>query len=418
MDFFTLPAATEDSLSLITTFQIPYHALPFRKQSGGEDGEFYSTADLTIELFRGTEKDLRDPDEVDITGRQSVGRAAWSDTATAAGYEETQSRFQVMEGVLSVDLAPGIYVYIMQMTRGENADEQTSRARAFRLRPYDRQEHGDILFGSPPESDTGTRPLSFPLLNIGNHVPYASNYRTLVHLPGHQEGDRYDLRLDRITISDEDTTFKSTQYETVLESASIRTGLRPILDREGIALGFEEGDHDFAFLNIPNNRFPSDFYRMTVIRSRTGDIVAERVFRSLWRDMPASLLNLETAIDMLRFIADDSTIRNIRKGTIQERERKLREFWEERDPTPETEYNELMAEYYRRIDYAYEEFSSRETPGYETDQGRIYIRYGEPQNIERTYPSGEPTREIWIYESRQFVFRATSGFGEFVLVDS
>jgi len=129
-----------------------------------------------------------------------------------------------------------------------------------------------------------------------------------------------------------------------------------------------------------------------------------------------SLLNLNIAIDMLRFMVSDKKIEEIKSGSSAEKERKFREFWKERDPTPDTEFNELMTEYYDRIDYAYREFTTPQNPGFETDRGKAYILYGPPNEKERRLPTDAPAREIWYYDNRTLVFEATTGFGDFKLV--
>ncbi len=172
----------------------------------------------------------------------------------------------------------------------------------------------------------------------------------------------------------------------------------------------------YALVKIPNRTFANAVYRLTVTRSDEDRPSAQGIFRSLWLDMPTSLLNLNVAIEMTKYIVDKETLQNLKTGSSDERERKFRQFWKSKDPTPKTEFNELMAEYYRRVDYAYANFSSVNMPGYESDQGRIYIQYGPPKNIERKFPSGEPAVEIWTYDNRQFVFEATTGFGDFKLI--
>jgi len=76
----------------------------------------------------------------------------------------------------------------------------------------------------------------------------------------------------------------------------------------------------------------------------------------------------------------------------------------------------LMAEYYQRIDYSYQNFSSLQVPGYESDRGRAYILYGPPNNIDRRLLPNQPTREIWEYPNRELIFEATSGLGDFKLI--
>jgi GWxTD domain-containing protein len=72
--------------------------------------------------------------------------------------------------------------------------------------------------------------------------------------------------------------------------------------------------------------------------------------------------------------------------TNEERENFIHEFWNRRDPSPDTEENEYKDEYYERIAYANEHFSSGK-PGWLTDRGRIYVRWGKPSDIE-SHPSG------------------------------
>ena len=134
--------------------------------------------------------------------------------------------------------------------------------------------------------------------------------------------------------------------------------------------------------------------------------------------MPTSLLNLNVAIEMLRFITNKETIKKIDNGTALEREKKFRSFWKEKDPTPNTEFNELMAEYYQRIDYTYKNFTTENTIGFNSDRGEVYIKYGPPKDINRKFPKEGATTEIWTYPNRQFIFKATTGFGDFDLVSS
>jgi len=72
--------------------------------------------------------------------------------------------------------------------------------------------------------------------------------------------------------------------------------------------------------------------------------------------------------------------------TDEEREQFIEQFWLRRDPNPDTEVNEYKEEYYQRVAYANENFSSG-IPGSKTDRGRIYILYGQPDE-KASHPSG------------------------------
>ncbi len=72
--------------------------------------------------------------------------------------------------------------------------------------------------------------------------------------------------------------------------------------------------------------------------------------------------------------------------TDEERENFIENFWRRRDPDPDTEENEFREEFYERIAYANEKFTSG-IPGWKTDRGRIYITWGKPDSVE-AHPSG------------------------------
>src|ERR1044072_4893597 len=58
-------------------------------------------------------------------------------------------------------------------------------------------------------------------------------------------------------------------------------------------------------------------------------------------------------------------------ATDDEREQFIKDFWRTRDPDPDTEENEFKEQYFERVAYANEHFSSGK-PGRMTDRGRIY----------------------------------------------
>ena len=74
--------------------------------------------------------------------------------------------------------------------------------------------------------------------------------------------------------------------------------------------------------------------------------------------------------------------------TDDEREKFIEHVWNVRDPDPDTEENEFKEQFYERVAYANEHFSSGK-PGRLTDRGRIYIKFGKPDSIE-SHPTGGP----------------------------
>lgn len=80
--------------------------------------------------------------------------------------------------------------------------------------------------------------------------------------------------------------------------------------------------------------------------------------------------------------------------TDEERENFIENFWRRRDPNPDTEENEYREEYYERIAYANQHFTSG-IPGWKTDRGRVYIAHGKPDSIESHPAGGAYDRPSW-----------------------
>jgi len=86
----------------------------------------------------------------------------------------------------------------------------------------------------------------------------------------------------------------------------------------------------------------------------------------------------------------------------EDRDRFIERFWKCRDPTPGTPENEFKEEHYRRIAFANMHFGWDKVPGWETDRGRVYIRYGPPDEITqeplRVGNTSKKRTEIWYFD--------------------
>jgi GWxTD domain-containing protein len=101
----------------------------------------------------------------------------------------------------------------------------------------------------------------------------------------------------------------------------------------------------------------------------------------------------------------------------------LRQFWERRDPTPGTPGNEAQEEFYQLINQATLEFGESgggRVPGWRTDRGRIFVRYGKPDEVlQRPAAGATQPYEVWKYthgRPRKFVFLDRTGLGHYELI--
>jgi GWxTD domain-containing protein len=107
----------------------------------------------------------------------------------------------------------------------------------------------------------------------------------------------------------------------------------------------------------------------------------------------------------------------------EERDNFIENFWQRRDPTPDTEENEFKEEHYRRIAYANEHFAAG-VPGWRTDRGRMYIVYGPPDEID-SHPSGgtyerpieEGGGETSTFPFEQWRYRYIEGIGQEIIME-
>jgi GWxTD domain-containing protein len=97
--------------------------------------------------------------------------------------------------------------------------------------------------------------------------------------------------------------------------------------------------------------------------------------------------------EVIYIISDEERKAFGRLNTDDEKESFMEQFWLRRDPTPDTEENEFREEHYRRIAYANETFASG-IPGWKTDRGMIYIKYGPPDEREEHASGGFYERPI------------------------
>ena len=178
-------------------------------------------------------------------------------------------------------------------------------------------------------------------------------------------------------------------------------------------------------LNIPiSDKIKSNFnvqlsYERIYDDSSNEEFISSITIKSNFMGMTSFVNDIDEAIEQLRYIAFTDELKKIFKNKNITKEEKLKEFWEKRDPTPETKQNELMNEYYRRVSFANNQFQTWQK-GWKTSMGMIFILFGPPDNIEKNMSDingREYQRWNYIRINRSFTFLDYNGFGEFELLD-
>jgi GWxTD domain-containing protein len=109
--------------------------------------------------------------------------------------------------------------------------------------------------------------------------------------------------------------------------------------------------------------------------------------------------------------------------SVEGKRKWLRQFWSRRDPSAGTPGNEERDRFYSAIaeaDRRYREGGASAIPGWRTDRGRVFIKYGAPDEVlERHMQTGVSPYEIWKYtrsRSLKYVFMDLTRFGNYKLI--
>jgi GWxTD domain-containing protein len=138
-----------------------------------------------------------------------------------------------------------------------------------------------------------------------------------------------------------------------------------------------------------------------------------------WVTKPRSLSDAEFAIKMLKIIEPKEKVDSLLNSSSSEYKKVLYEYWSKYNKGAKTLYNYLMAEFYNRVDEAIRRFSSlSKISGAESDRGKIFVRFGNPDSIERVYNGQNSVLEIWKYIEleQEYIFKDDSGLGNYYLI--
>ena len=181
---------------------------------------------------------------------------------------------------------------------------------------------------------------------------------------------------------------------------------------------------NMIYNKIDNTTFSLSKYELYVNLIKPGAdpvlLGRKKIFSSNYHGIPSTVKDLDKAIDQMIYIASTSSVDSIKMvDNYNDRLENYVKFWKRIDPTPETEKNEVMDEYYARVDYSNKNFNSY-FEGWKSDMGWIFITLGPPDYVYRQpMAMDEKPYEIWSYYeiNKTFKFMDETGFGHYRLVN-
>lgn len=360
--------------------QVPYTQLSFVKE-----GNFYiANYEVTAGVYDSTER--------------LVTEKIWTEKIILGSYSESVSRNGSNISSRSFRLVPGNYklrVAVQDKESKKNANATVDlNVRAFK-EPF---ALSDILLITK-YSEVDSKKEVIP--NITNNIVFSEGGFYVFFEFYNQSPDQNFSMNCKITNSKGKTIL---EFNTPYTLPSSRT---PI------------------FLKVEKSDFSIGEYVLTITAKSLDSLVkgtysvSKRIF-SRWVGVPRSIVDLNKAIEQMIYIASRDKINELLSIEDQQlKYEKFMEFWKSRDPTPNTEENELMDEYYGRVEYANQHFSTYQE-GWRSDMGMVFIILGPPNNVERRpFNYDTPAYEIWEYYTlnRSFIFVDYTGFGDYRLIN-
>jgi GWxTD domain-containing protein len=390
------PSAEPGASRLDILYRVSHAFFVFaRNNDPNPPAPFRARADITIEVFNN--------DDV------SVARELSHASIDAATSVSNPADMKFLEGMASFDLPPGEYKLVTEVNDLESNRRYFDNNRRITVKPFAGSDLdvSDLMFVQMLERDSAK--VALPL-NFGGDVPFGHSFdaycEIVANVPPESLHVGYALYRHRSAPDRRDTLLRDSIVAGDIAVPNTMTVRGKGQQRRYEIVPTHPSRTIGCWIGIRGDTLNQGVYDLEVaIASGSSNQMLRKRFQVRWINMPQSLRNLDVAVRALEYIATDEEFKRIRSASGKWQREYFEEFWKQRDPTPATAFNELMAEYYRRVDYAYVAFATLKQPnGLQTDRGRTYAIYGPPTRIERDFSPLGPPRELWYYEGQKKKF--------------
>lgn len=379
----------KDSFKVYLAYKIPFSQLFFEKKN-----DLFS-AGINVNV------------EIKDSSIGLIQRAFDTRDTSVSDFEITNSRDHFLRGLLFINLKAGKYKLTTIIS-----DKTTKRERSLPPFEFEISKSNKILHPIiiQPDQVICDENDSFVLANYSYSIPF--NYPN-----------------DILAIPVIDTTINSLTINIKRGDTVLVNDLKN--DKETFCAANIKFCNNDVIINLSNSKYKIKYFlfksfsanltegpiQLEVIPDKNTNEERKFYSRVIWIGKPKSLMNPEKAIKYLSLIEPQDKVNKMLKANNLSKE--LDEYWQKIDPTPSTKYNELMNEFYKRIDYCEASFRYIDGDGGAfSDRGKVYIKYGQPEKIERNTSNEDKIVETWYYQNpkRTFVFVDKEGTGKYLLV--
>jgi GWxTD domain-containing protein len=328
--------------------------------------------------------------------KEAIVERSVSNRLITATFEETNSRINPALHTISVVLPPGRYKGVIRLSDLESG-ESLSEDLELTFRDFDR-EHlhlSDIMFLNKIDSTQAEINYEPNLRNVFDDITSAFSAYVEIYPP--ENATDLNVKLSILSTKGQMLFEGERNYTTLRKAIAVVIPFRQHLTR------------------------PGEYYILVNAAGGAQTAKIQRMFNVSWGNVPLKENNLDIAIEQLAVIAHKSSVDSMRQADEAEKQRLYDQFWRKRDPTPDTERNELRDEYFQRVDFCNQNFTeiSSGRQGWQTDRGKVFLVYGPPNSVDRQDSEiNVPATEIWHYNllNRRYFFADRTGDGVFRLI--
>jgi GWxTD domain-containing protein len=390
-EIISIPRIDGD-FSVYFTYRMPYNFLVFEREDESFRAGFQVIVEISDDSSNLVVRDIKD-------SRVSVNN-----------FEATNDKNLFLQDYLTFKLKPGEYKIDALISDLNSTEELPLKLEKLKLSASEDKKVQNPVVIRAQEINCKDR-KAFLLANSGGSIPFSNDVYNLI-VPVR------DTSVEYLTINIENND-ENVFSGNIDESYIIPIGITMCENK--LAVTSDSANvlfRNFIFRNVNAKLYEGEV--VLKVSNEEKEIDEEYNTQVIWFNKPFSLRDPEKAIEFLSYIESDSVVSLMLDEDESDYPKILNDYWKKFDPTPETAYNEIMVEYYNRVDFAMKEFRGiSKDDGAKTDRGIIYIKFGKPDKIIRSSNPEGQIIEIWTYlnPERKFSFVDKKGTGNFTLIE-
>jgi GWxTD domain-containing protein len=364
---------TSDSINLYTHIALPLNRFVFKKQRDHFAGEIIFTLVIS-----------------DAENNSQIHRESWRKKISEPYYENTRDPDNYFKTERNIALLPGTYKLFL------NVQDEDSRKnwKINKKLTLDRVNYISPSLLFIKENDGQMKQVDFLIQKMDTIW-----LRTQINFPNDDTLSGPVIEKSNQIDSNKDIEFFVIHKEAIIDSGKVKithAGIQNLYYLPIPIIQHNKGSYKIELRYLDDKQTTSFYYGFKT--------------KNYWTD------ELDEVVGVMRYILPYSEYKQLKGKDESEKWEAINIYWKEKDPSLETDENELLNELNERVRFSNKNFSIL-MHGWRSDRGRIYIIYGEPQIVDETYRDNRGYNyQKWVYANgKEFLFIDRTMSGDYTL---